>query len=179
MTHTPQPGTILTIDGRQVKTGLAALEGPGGLTYPLTARCAGCGGTCVCMDGTADWAHLDDPGFARYYDNWVTTHAGNVSFYVRRTRFEPCRFGDRVATCYHVPRCRLVRGVFGHWREGWTGPVRSASRILREADAWRSASHDMPWQVDIRPAYPETRLTVRAWQRAADKAHGRLAGDRL
>lgn len=42
-----------------------------------------------------------------------------MSFYVKRTRFEPCRYGDRVSTCYHVPRCaRLYPGV-----AGWGGPV--------------------------------------------------------
>jgi hypothetical protein len=31
-------------------------------------------------------------------------------------RFEPCQFGDRVATCYHTPRCsRTPGGAFGRW----------------------------------------------------------------
>lgn len=193
MTHTPQPliGTMLTIDGRPVKRGLADLDG--GFLYPLTARCETCGERSVCMDGTAEWAHLSDPGgsgsFAEYYDHYVTDRAdvpaGGGSFYVRRERFEPCDMAASLAGrlqggCRHTPRCREVRGTFGRWREGWTGPIRSVNTIRREARAWRQAgTHDFAWQVDIRPAYPATRAAVAAWQRAADKRLGRLAGDKL
>lgn len=191
MSHTPQPliGTMLTIDGRPVKRGLADLDntGPYPLVFPLTARCETCGERCVCMDQTAEWAHLSDPGgsgsFAEYYDHYVTDRAiipaGGGSFYVRRERFEPCPYGDQVAKftpqrCPHSPRCRTVRGVFGRWREGWTGPVRSINQIRREARAWRTAAtHDFAWQVDIRPAYPATRAAVAAWQRESDRRIGR------
>jgi hypothetical protein len=182
----PEPGTMLTIDGREVTTGLDAL--PGGFHYPLTARCVRCGERIACMDGTADWAHLSEPGgsggFAEYYDHYVTDRAnipaGGGSFYVRRMRFEPC--GAEDCHCPHQPRhadWHQGHTGRGRWHEGWTGPISSVSRIRREAEAWRDATrYDIPWQVDIRPAYPATRAHVNAWQREADRRHGRLAGDR-
>lgn len=181
----PEPGTMLTIDGREVTGGLDDLDRRNRI-WPLTARCEYCGERIACMDSTADWAHMSDSGgsFGRYYDHFVTDRARlrecGGAFYVRRMRFEPC--GAEDCHCPHVPRhadWHQGHTGRGRWREGFTGPIRSINQVRREAAAWRDAErYDIPWEVDIRPAYPATRAYVNAWQRAADKRLGRLASER-
>ena len=39
--------------------------------------------------------------------------------------FEPCRFGSRVSTCYHVPRCEhLIAGDWSSPLGRWTAGAR-------------------------------------------------------
>lgn len=57
-------------------------------------------------------------------------------------------------------------------RTSWTGPIRSADQVEREAEAWRSAG----WTAVVRPATDEVRSIVRKWQKAKSARVGtRLA----
>jgi hypothetical protein len=93
------------------------------------------------------------------------------TYYIRRTRWEPCQFGDRVATCYHDPRCGPMMAApvdrpgdapFGRARTGWTR-VRGGTQAGREAAAWRTAG----WTTDTVRTSPQVLAEVREWQRHA------------
>lgn len=47
-------------------------------------------------------------------------------------------------------------------RDSWTGPIRSAAQVEREAAAWRSAG----WAAEVLRSSPEVRAAVRAWEKA-------------
>jgi hypothetical protein len=46
-------------------------------------------------------------------------------------------------------------------RIGWTGPIRSASQVVRERDAWIDAG----WSAEVVPSSPQVHKEVRAWVR--------------
>ena len=54
-----------------------------------------------------------------------------------------------------------VKRVRHDGRIGWTGPIRSALQVEREADAWRDAG----WTADVLPSTPEVRAEIREWER--------------
>jgi hypothetical protein len=83
-----------------------------------------------------------------------------MSFYVRREQIIPCANGVRVSTCYHVPRCSQIGGVFGRLRTGWTGPIRNERQAQRERGAWDSAG----WTARVVPSSATVRAEVRAWE---------------
>lgn len=94
--------------------------------------------------------------------------ADQLTWYVKRTRWRACENGDRVATCYHVPRCGpapLDDRPFGRWVSGWTR-VRGSAQAAREATAWGG----LGWTTVRVRTSPEVRAEVRAWERAA-KGH--------
>jgi hypothetical protein len=78
-----------------------------------------------------------------------------VSFYVKRSR--PARLDDSPV------------GLIDGRKNGWTGPIRSASQAQREAGAWR----DGGWDATVVETTPDIRAEVRAWQKACDISHGR------
>jgi hypothetical protein len=91
-----------------------------------------------------------------------------LTYYVKRTRWQPCKFGDRVSICYHTPRCGPVRpgdGTFGRYRAGWTR-VRGSAQAFREAGAWAAEG----WTTRIFASTRTVRAEVRAWERTA-KGH--------
>jgi hypothetical protein len=55
-----------------------------------------------------------------------------------------------------------VKRVRQDGRIGWTGPIRSANQVQREATAWRNAG----WSATVEPSTPEVRKQVREWERA-------------
>lgn len=97
------------------------------------------------------------------------------TYYIRREIWRECRFGTRVSTCYHTPRCGpLRRGQphgerpFGRPVTGWTR-VRGSAQAAREAAAWRTEG----WTADIVPSTPGIRATVRGWEKAARERNDR------
>jgi len=46
-------------------------------------------------------------------------------------------------------------------RIGWTGPIRSARQVQREADAWRSVG----WTATVEQSTPEIRKQIREWEK--------------
>jgi hypothetical protein len=47
-------------------------------------------------------------------------------------------------------------------RIGWTGPIRSANQVEREAQAWRDAG----WSATVEQSTPEIRQQIRDWERS-------------
>ena len=63
----------------------------------------------------------------------------------------------------------------GYWvkrskehRTSWTGPIRSALQVEREAEAWRSCG----WMAETLLSTPEVRAEVRAWDKAKKYTEG-------
>jgi hypothetical protein len=65
---------------------------------------------------------------------------------------------------WYIERSRAYPAAYGY-----TGPIRSVRQALREQQAWSEAG----WAAVMLPSTPEIRKMVRAWQREADKRHGR------
>lgn len=88
--------------------------------------------------------------------------------YVKRTRWRACENGDRVATCYHRPRCGPAGPPlisFGRAVTGWTR-VRGDRQAAREAAAWQAQG----WTTTTVLTSVPVRAEVRAWERGA-KGH--------
>jgi len=100
--------------------------------------------------------------------------AVSARYYVKRWRWVLCEVSDtprarRPQQCPHEPRCQPDAGGFGRLVTGWVGPVRSLAQARREVAAWLAAG----WQSDHWPATAERKAEVDAWQRAANRRHGR------
>jgi hypothetical protein len=169
----PLPGSVEGLDGAPLPAGATAGQ------YPLTARCHTCDLRIALAAADATWTHLSDEPFAAYIDRLVTERAPQPhtrpTFYVRRFQARRCDYGNRPSTCYHVPRCRVRGGVFGYWKEAWTGPMHSAVRAIREAAAWRNCEaldqqsgnyESARWEADVRPSTTVVRDAVKAWDTA-------------
>lgn len=110
------------------------------------------------------------------------------TWYVKRSTWRPCEHGDRVATCYHTPRCGPVPvtitlppylggrevsaegTVFGRPVVGWTR-VRGSRQAERERAAWTATG----WTAEVVPTSPQVRAEVRAWERVAQGYPGEAA----
>jgi hypothetical protein len=106
-------------------------------------------------------------------DDWRT-------WYVKRTTWRKCEHGDRVATCYHTPRCGPLRVtiiapvaadavVFGRLVTGWTR-VRGSAQAEREAAAWRREG----WDTETMPTSPAVRDMVRIWESRGERPPRRV-----
>jgi len=97
----------------------------------------------------------------------ATHRAAQARFYVKRRQWVDCTYGERVSQCYHSPRCGFMRPgqalPFGHWKEGWTGPIRGINQANREVAAWRQAD----WEATYVLTSNTVRAQVRAWEKAS------------